>query len=401
MENKIKQIELKEEINLLGFIFFIYGFVGMAWIPRFPEVKAFLGLSNGQFGTVMSTATLGALASLFSMGHVIHKVGPKKILLFSQLSTSFWLILILNFKSTLLFVIGNIIVGFSISAYHLSANAHAFNVQDRTGGLILTRFHGMWAIGVVSTALLSGVLVEFVSLQTHIAILMAITTLVLLLVLRRIGPALDQPHIQNDDDITFKQMFSTFRIDWLPSLGLLAVVLLEWSTTDWATIYTREEIGMRPGLAAIPYVAFMGMMILGRLNGVKISAKLGNYKMIREFSLFGSVGFLIFIWPSHILRDSHQLLAFALTIFAFACAGLGCSTLAAAFLSAATSRSKLPNAVVLGQVGILLNSTSFFIKSIIAWTAQWTGSLAVALTIPALVFLSARAFSHVVKENTN
>lgn len=398
MSSSQKPIEIKEEIRLLGFIFFIYGFVGMAWIPRFPEVKAFLGLTNGEFGTVMSTATLGALASLFSMGHVIHKIGAKKVLLFSQLSTAFWLILILNFKSTLLFVIGNIIVGFSISAYHLSANAHAFDVQDRTGGLILTRFHGMWAIGVVTTALLSGILVEFVSIQVHLEILMVVTTLVLLYVLKRIGPALDLPHVNHNDDITFRQMISTFRIDWLPSLGLLAVVLLEWSSTDWATIYTREEIGMRPGLAAVPYVAFMGMMILGRLNGVKISAKLGNYKMIRDFSLFGSVGFLLFIWPSHVLRDSHQLLAFILTIIAFACAGLGCSTLAAAFLSAATSRSTLPNAVVVGQAGILLNSTSFFIKSLIAWVAQWTGSLAAALTIPALVFLSARAFSKVVKE---
>ena len=120
--------------------------------------------------------------------------------------------------------------------------------------------------------------------------------------------------------------------------------------------------------------------------------------MIRDFSLFGSVGFLVFIWPSHLLRDSHQFLAFILTLLAFACAGLGCSTLAAAFLSSATSRSKLPNAVVVGQAGILLNSTSFFIKSLIAWVAQWTGSLAVALTIPALVFLSARVFSKVVKE---
>jgi MFS family permease len=331
------------------------------------------------------------------MGHVIHKVGPKKILLFSQLSTAFWMILILNFKSTLLFVIGNIIIGFSISAYHLSANSHAFNVQDRTGGLILTRFHGMWAIGVVSTALLSGVLVEFVSIQRHIEVLMVVTTLVLLVVLKRIGPALDQPHIKSDDDITFKQMISTLKIDWLPSLGLLAVVLIEWSATDWATIYTREEIGMRPALAAIPYVAFMAMMILGRLNGVKISAKLGNYKMIRDFSLFGSIGFLLFIWPSHLLRESHQTLAFALSVLAFACAGFGCSTLAAAFLSAATSRSNLPSAVVLGQVGILLNSTSFFLKSIIAWVAQWTGSLAMALSIPAVIFLSARYFSKVTK----
>lgn len=398
MTKQSAPLETKEEIRLLSFVFFIYGFVGLAWVPRFPEVKAFLGLSNGQFGTIMSTATIGALTSLLIMGHVVHKVGAKKILLLSQLSASFWFVLILNIKSPILFVIGNIVIGFSISAYHLAANAHAFNIQDKVGGLILTRFHGMWAIGALSTALISGLLVEFVSIQVHLEVLLVITTIFLVLVLRKLGPSLDQPHVKSDDDLTFKQMISTFRVDWLPGLGLLSVVLLEWSTTDWATIYTREEIGMRPGIATIPYIAFMAMMILGRLNGVKISGALGNYKMIRSFSSLGAIGFLFFLWIAHFVKDGHKGLAFALTTVAFACAGLGCSTLAAAFLSAATSRSKLPNAVVVGQAGVLLNGLSLGLKPIIAWVAQWTGSLAIALTIPAIVLFSARAFSKAAKK---
>ncbi|MEY3686680.1 MAG: hypothetical protein RLZZ73_538 [Actinomycetota bacterium] len=43
-------IEIKDEIRLHSAIFFLYGFFGMAWVPRFPELKAFLGLTNGEFG---------------------------------------------------------------------------------------------------------------------------------------------------------------------------------------------------------------------------------------------------------------------------------------------------------------------------------------------------------------
>ena len=68
-------IEIKEEIRLHSAIFFLYGFFGMAWVPRFPELKAFLGLTNGEFGSLITAGTFGALASLLSMGHVVHKYG--------------------------------------------------------------------------------------------------------------------------------------------------------------------------------------------------------------------------------------------------------------------------------------------------------------------------------------
>jgi hypothetical protein len=39
------------------------------------------------------------------------------------------------------------------------------------------------------------------------------------------------------------------------------------------------------------------------------------------------------------------------------------------------------------------------VKATIAWTAQITGSLAIALSIPALMLISTVFFAHVVKPN--
>jgi len=390
-------IEIKEEIRLHSAIFFLYGFFGMAWVPRFPELKAFLGLTNGEFGSLITAGTFGALASLLSMGHVVHKYGVRRVLFWSNFAVALSLIVVVNISSSLVFLICNITFGFSLASFHLAANAHAFHIQKRTGGLIISRFHGAWAIGVVATSIISGAVSEFIPLNTHIEIVVVLCTFALIYALKKLGPALDYHDDSDGTDVRIRDIFKSFKVDWLVSFGLLAAVLLEWSATDWATIYTREEIGVRPALAAVPYIAFMSAMIYGRLNGTRFSNAIGNFKLIQRLSLFGSVNFIVFIWISSLLKAEHQMAAFIATVIAFAAAGFGCSSLAAAFYSAATQRSTLPNAVIVGQVGVVLNTLALGLKPIIAWVAQWSGSLVLALTIPAVILFTARYFAKVAK----
>jgi hypothetical protein len=53
--------------------------------------------------------------------------------------------------------------------------------------------------------------------------------------------------------------------------------------------------------------------------------------------------------------------------------------------------------VVVGQMGVVNIIAVFFLKAAVAWTAQFTGSLAIALTIPALMLMSAAFFARAVK----
>jgi hypothetical protein len=39
--------------NAIYSCFFLLGFLGLAWIPRIPEIKDSLNLSDGQFGLVL------------------------------------------------------------------------------------------------------------------------------------------------------------------------------------------------------------------------------------------------------------------------------------------------------------------------------------------------------------
>lgn len=44
--------------NAIYACFFLLGFLGLAWIPRIPEIKTSLGLSDGQFGLVLLASTV-------------------------------------------------------------------------------------------------------------------------------------------------------------------------------------------------------------------------------------------------------------------------------------------------------------------------------------------------------
>ena len=68
-----QNIDVKQELNLIKGLFFLFGLLIMSWVPRFPEVKANLRLTNGEFGSIVSMGAIGNLVALLTVGHLVHK----------------------------------------------------------------------------------------------------------------------------------------------------------------------------------------------------------------------------------------------------------------------------------------------------------------------------------------
>jgi hypothetical protein len=92
--------------------------------------------------------------------------------------------------------------------------------------------------------------------------------------------------------------------------------------------------------------------------------------------------------------------SYSLFILGFAIAGLGSSFVGPAFFAAAIRRSSLPSAVVVGQFGVVNNVLTFGIKFIVAWTIQFTGSIALAMMIPTAMILATVFFVKCLKEGS-
>ena len=385
------------EFKLLQALFCVYAMLIMAWIPRFPEVKANLGLSNGQFGTLISTGSFGAVASLFLTGHMVHKFGVKRVIL-----TNIWIMglayfFIVRTESSGIFLICNVAIGWATSAYHISINAQSFNAMERVYGLTIARLHGMWALGTLATAIISGLVVDHIPITWHVGGLAVFVTLSLTAMITRLTPVLLKPNEDKEEHLPLRTLITSFRVDWLISGGLVCAVFLEFATGDWSAIFAKERIGVSSGMAALPYVCFMTAMIIGRLNAGSIAKRFQVDQTVRLFALLGGGGFLTFLTITVQIPAEHKTIAFVTTCLAFTFAGMGSSLMAPSFYTAGNQRSPLPSAVVVGQIGVVNMIAIFILKASIAWTAQFTGSLAIALTIPALMLMATAFFARSLK----
>jgi MFS family permease len=393
----MRTISPKSESFQLQLLFFVFAIFIMAWVPRFPEVKANLGLSNGQFGTLISTGTLGALASLFLTGHIVHKFGTKIVILTNTFLMSAALISIVQTKSPTLFLIFNVILGWGISGYHIAVNAQAFNSIERVKGLTIARLHGMWALGALTTAVLSGLIVGYVGLTLHIGGVAVFMAALIFISVNKLNPVLVKPNEDSEEHLPIRTLFTSFRVDWLVSGGLLCAVFLEFATGDWSAIFTKERIGVSAGLAALPYIFFMIAMITGRLGANRLSQIFHIHHTVRFLSFTGGTGFIIFLALAVNIPSEHKYWALVATCLAFTFAGAGSSLLAPTFYTAGNRRSSLPSAVVVGQMGVVNNTAVFILKACVAWTAEFSGSLAIALVIPALMLIATAFFAKVLK----
>ena len=398
MPSSSTRLSIADEKKYVGLLFFFFAVEIMSWVPRFPEVKANLGLSNGEFGTYLSFGSVGAVLALLSSGHFVHKFGARKVLIISTVTMCLAIGAVVHLQSALIFIFVNIINGASISFFNTALNAQAFHAQDRAGELILSRQHGYWTIGAVATAIFSGFMVEFVGIALHINVLSVVLFFIILSIIKKLGPELIKPSPDDDSDFGFKDLFTSFRIDYLVSTALVCGIMVEFATADWSAIYSKETIGVRGSLATIPYILTFTAMIVGRLGQHRITPYVSLVQQIRYGSVIGGVGFIGFILASSLLVEHSKTAAYICTLIGFAIGGFFSAILSPTLFTAANKRSSQPSAVVFAQTGVMNAILVLIVKTVIAWTAQLTGSIAIAMIIPGLMLISVAFMSHATKD---
>ena len=387
----IREITPEYEFKKLTILFFLFGFGIMSWVPRFPDFKDRLGLTNGQFGSIISLGNLGAFVALLTVGHIVHKLGSHRVLIASTYALYLGFIALANISSSLIFIPVVILTGFSISAFHIALNSQAFDSQTRTTTPIIVKLHGVWALGAVSTGLVSGFLIGRVSASVQLNVIYLLALILNIAYINKLRPISLSPQVE-DDHYSVKRIITSIRFDRLIAGGMICAIFLEIAMGDWSNIFAREYLKIEGGLITLPYILFMSALIVGRFSISKIIKRMPINRAANIGAVTGGTLFLIGIAASIFFGETHKYWAFALFSLGSLVAGLGTSFITPSFFNAASSRSPLPNSVVIGQVGLINNSLIFVAKWVIAWTAQFT-SLAVALLIPALMALSIPLFS--------
>ena len=336
----------------------------------------------------MSSGSIGALSAQLVIGHIVHRLGVYKVLIYSSTATYITLGILIELHNPEIYMVVNILCGFAWASYHIAINAQALHRQAESGVQIIPMLHGLWSAGAVATAFIALLISSSVSLNWHIYPLIVTVYLLKLRSIQRLRPVfLGGNEVTEADEIfTFRKILSSFSIDWVVSLGFLCALMLEVSVGDWATIMARQEFNVSKSLAVVPYFLFMTAMIIGRLNYNRIKGDRSDKEMVQPFVVLGGTIFLVSLGLSMQLKETNLSLGFAVFCLGFLLTGFGISFVGPLFFGYASARSNKPGGVAVAELGAMNQVLTFIGRGVISVVAGAT-TLPIAMTIPGVMLI--------------
>ncbi len=375
--------------NAVRGCFFFLGFLGLAWIPRIPEIKDSLRLSDGQFGLVLLASTVGAIPGAQIAGRVVHTYSSKLVVQISGvfLPVGVFVVGLANNVETL--VLGLFITGFNVAFMDIAINGQAVEIEKLTKGRWMSSFHGLWSIGAFAATLLGGLVANFVTPRENLIAIAIFGLLVYQFIAHYLLPAEHDGHLgePGEGDAGKVALFGKESLVlWALGIGLMCSLIPEGGAYEWSGILLQDHMGIGKGLNAAAATTFSLAMIVSRLLGDRAFEKWGHVNTVKYGGYFGGglwgVGMLIGI-P---LSESHQTLGLIVVCAGFAAAGLGMGPFFPAFNLAAASIPGIAPSVGLARIGLIAIAAYFGGPTLIGLIAEVT-SLPVAFAFPVLLYL--------------
>ena len=371
-------------------MFLLMGMVSMGWIPRIPEIKDAIGLSNGEFGFVLLASTFGSVAGAQIGGRAIHTFGSRRVTQVAILIMPLGLAGMGLANSGLALVISLFTMGFGYSLMDICLNSQGFTVERIIKERCMSTLHAMWSVGAFLTTVIGGSIARFVSYEINliaIAIFAAVSFIPAAFFL--LPGDLDE-HDGGEEETSVKiPLFGKSVIPlWGLGIGLLGCLIAEGAASDWAGILLRDDMGYGKGVNASGYASFALAMIVSRLLGDWTLDRFGPANTVKYGAYLGGFGWGAAILIAVPLSDSHPLIALIIINFGFACAGYGIGPMFPAFILAAGATPGVAPAVAIARVGVIGIAGFFFGPTITGLISEVT-SLPIALFFPiVMLFLS-------------
>ena len=322
-------------------------------LPRYPEIKAALGLDNAGYGLAIAAFPAGAIAAGLLAAVLIRRFGSARIAVFGTIATGLGLLAAAIAPSGILFAVALLLGGASDAITDVAQNAHGLRVQRRYGRSIINSFHAIWSIGAV---LGGGMAAAAIALQlplgVHLGISTAVFAAVAFTALWFCLPGHDE---EADAEATAEpvELQATVRRGASPRTVMMIIALTliamagavaEDAGNSWATLYLSESLGAAAAIAPLGFIALVGAQFIGRMLGDGMTDRFGQRAVARVGGLIAAAGMtLALVFPS-----------VPGTIAGFAAVGFGIATLIPAAMHAADELPGLRPGVGLTIVSWLL-----------------------------------------------
>ncbi|MBA9002745.1 MFS transporter [Thermomonospora cellulosilytica] len=152
-------------------LFLTNGAVFFNVVPRYPQIKADLGLSNAVLGTALAGYPIGALLAGLLAGAAIRRFRSARVAAFGIVVTTVATLVIPVAPNWVALGGALFVVGALDSVVDVAQNAHGLRVQRLYGRSIVNSLHGVWSIGAVLGGLMGSAAVGLrLPLSVHLSI---------------------------------------------------------------------------------------------------------------------------------------------------------------------------------------------------------------------------------------
>jgi MFS family permease len=371
----------------------------MAWIPRIPEIKTSLGLSDGQFGLLLLASTLGAVPGAQLSGRLVHMYSSRLVVQISGVTLPLGVTIMGLADSVVVLGIGLFICGFSVAFMDVALNGQAVAIEEHTKGRWMSSFHGLWSVGAFFAALLGGLVANAVSPQINLIAISAIAFLAYFWVNYNLLPPHLDGHLGDEGEELESKVPLVGKeamILWGLGFGLMCALIPEGGSYDWSGILLQDHMGIGKGLNAAAATVFSLAMIASRLLGDKFFEIWGHQKTVAYGGIFGGGIWGLSLLIGIPLADSHQMLSLVIVCIGFGAAGFGMGPFFPAFYLAAASVPGVAPSVGIARTGIIAIGAYFAGPTIIGGIAEVT-SLPIAFAFPVLLMFGAAYQSRFIK----
>lgn len=336
----------KRESLFIGLVFTCNSLLFGNWVTRIPDVKSFIGLSDGELGLALLGAPVGALCIMPLSGWVIARFELGRTMVVSGTVHALSLPLLALADSFYTLALALFFFGFTNALMDISMNASAAAIERGLKRPIMSTCHGMWSLGAMLGAAI-GSLVVGMGIPTFLHLgLVSVGVLVVLLLL---SPSLLKVReSRNLGDKIFALPKGTLL---LLAFMAFCILLSEGAIADWSAVYMKDVVMADPYLVGMAYAGFSLLMAIGRMSGDALIPSIGRKALI----LYG--GLLAVAGLSIALFFHHQV---GVVIVGFSLTGLGYSCIVPVlFISAAnepgyTSGTGIAAVTTLGYTGFLI-----------------------------------------------
>lgn len=364
------------------------GIVSMAWVPRIPEIKHQLALSDGGLGLVLLGSTFGALIGSQVGGRLTHTFGSQRIAAVGALFMPGGLFLMGAAHQVLQLFTALFIMGFGYVMLDITVNTQAVAVEKILDRRWMSTFHGSWSVGSFVSTVTGGLLAHVISPQTELKVVAVIAFILYIPGIYFLLSGNEDEHKGEDGTSEGKLSFfdKTSLPLWAIGLGLLGCLLPEGAASDWGGVLLHEHMGIGKGADAIAFATFALAMITSRFLGDHWLAKYGPRRTVRVGGFFAGITWGLSIAIAVPLSAHAKVPAAIIICIGFAAAGLGIGPMVPAFMNAAARVPGVAPSVALARVNIIGLAAYFIGPTLTGGVSQLT-SLPIALYISVLLLI--------------